>query len=163
MKKHATIRGGKVLLSLYLILVSANIILSQDNRLSFVDTAYRRISAVASEEEIKLLMRYIDAWKTDSSDSNWEKCINEIYSMASQKSINSTVKISTVPNQGATIKYRLIGDSSEKEANRPSNCDQTMGIGYYYFWSERNGKRTSQIKGPVSIVKEIEEVVLTEK
>lgn len=70
-----------------------------------------------------------------------------VYTAAKERRIESMVNIKTFPETGAAIRYQTYGQRCRGEepmtANDLSACDERLIIGWYYIWSERNGKPTS--------------------
>ncbi len=55
---------------------------------------------------------------------------------------------------GARIRYRLITWAEPIDATEPTNSNETLRIGYYYVWSERGGRPTSDPRRRFRIVRE---------
>ena len=68
-------------------------------------------------------------------------------SLANKHDIKASLRIETIPNEGATIKYqniteRLNGDQPHT-LGQLSHLSTSILVGVYYIWSERNGIPTS--------------------
>ncbi len=70
-----------------------------------------------------------------------------IHSAAAERHVQSKVAIKTEPNAKAAVKYQTYGE--RQRGNPPATtkgltpCTEAMLIGWYYIWSERQGKKTS--------------------
>ena len=92
---------------------------------------------------------------------------SKIEEIAAVLDITSKVSLQTKEKAGATIKVQLVGDRSRHvnhilTAKKPSQCEETLRIGIYYIWAERDGEKTSDADAEYQIVEEKEAVVLTE-
>lgn len=107
-----------------------------------------------------------DAWKKRPTEELLIQLAGAITLVALRKEINSTVKISS-STPGATIKYQTLFERSKNlepmTAKQLTRCIETMPIGYYYIWSERDGKATSDKESKVYISAPEEEVTVAEK
>jgi len=153
-------RTSSILTCIIVMMIGMNMVWSQTvswrDRGKFADAAFRRLQNAASPQELEPLNGYISEWNKTRSEDLWVKCRNEISTLASEKSVLSKVRITTLNAArllpGASVRYQLAGDTIAREAKELTSCDETMVIGYYFFWSERNGQQTSRKKGPVAIV-----------
>ncbi len=102
------------------------------------------------------------------SDERLNQYANQTYVIARQYQINSKVHVKSINSHqkatyGALVKYRLVSDTDEPwTMNSVTECTELMTIGYYYIWTERNGKPTSDTMRPFKIVQPNEEIELVE-
>jgi len=76
--------------------------------------------------------------------------------------LTSSVNFET-DQEGATVKYRLIGDSQATTTNRPTkHAKATVPIGLYHVWTERDGKATSPKDAWFQIIREHERIKICE-
>ena len=94
------------------------------------------------------------------------KCTDMIHATAKKHSVDSIVMVKTDPKRGATIRYQTYGSRYRGEepmtAKGLSPCKERMPIGWYYFWSERKGKPTSNRSYRLRILDPEEEVEIEE-
>jgi len=142
------------------------------NRLDIAKTAIARLEKktkmlgpidIEMERANSLYMK----WKEEPNDSSWRALMFEITSVSERKRVGSNVTIRTVkdnnPQGGATIKYRLTDREEIKTAKSPTTTTEYfLPIGYYYIWSERKGRETSDKKSNYVIIKQMEEVTINE-
>jgi hypothetical protein len=97
----------------------------------------------------------------DQADDARHQLIPGVADVMADSGIWSRVRVSTeIP--GARIKYRLIGRGLITTSPELTNdVFEEMPIGYYKFWSERDGFRTG-VLDIVRVVDEEFEVVITE-
>jgi hypothetical protein len=103
----------------------------------------------------------------DNGQTMMQIAASRIEEIAAARDIASKVSLQTKEKAGATIKMQLVGDRSHHlnnilTAKKPSQCEETIRIGIYYIWAERDGEKTSDAGAEFQIVEEKEAVVLTE-
>lgn len=103
----------------------------------------------------------------NNGDTMFQIAATKIEQIAAARDITSKVSLQTKEKAGATIKIQLVGDRSRHlnnilTAKKPSQCEETIRIGIYYIWAERDGEKTSDAGAEFQIVEEKETVVLTE-
>ncbi|MHC4137400.1 MAG: PstS family phosphate ABC transporter substrate-binding protein [Planctomycetota bacterium] len=83
------------------------------------------------------------------------------------KSLTNTGLTSSVTfatdQEGATVKYRLIGNPKATPTDRPTkHAEATVPIGLYHVWTERDGKATSPRDAWFQIIQEHERIKICE-
>jgi len=126
----------------------------------------------ASQRQKAELAKLYKAWKENNSEENFKAVTGQLTVMAAAMHETSDVDLVTKknnePNPGALIKYEGELDRKNKvepikSANCSTGCTETgMPKGWFYMWSERERKETSDknryvhIKGPKDKVEIIE-------
>jgi hypothetical protein len=102
--------------------------------------------AQAKSERIKTLH---EKWKANKDKDSWVMFNGEIKELCRDVEVKSTVTISTFNknNQeitGVIIKYKLSWSNEEPRTTKlQTRCDESMCIGSYYIWAERDGRAIS--------------------
>jgi hypothetical protein len=125
-----------------------------------------------SQQQKAELTKLYKAWKENDSEDNFKAVTGQLTVMAAAVHETSDVDLVTKknnePNPGAVIKYEGELDRKNKvepirSANCATGCTETgMPKGWFYMWSERDRKETSDknryvhIKGPKDTVEIIE-------
>lgn len=101
-----------------------------------------------------------------SAETELADITDTIYAAAKKRRIESMVTIITFPETGAIIRYQTYGQRCRGQepmtANGLSACDERLAIGWYYIWSERSGKPTSNQNHRRVILRRRETVVISE-
>jgi hypothetical protein len=132
----------------------------------------RDARVAASEQQRTELTKLYTAWKENKTEDNFKALTGQLTMMAAAAGETSDVDLVTKkdnnPNPGALIKYESDLDRKNKaqpikSANCATGCtEKGMPKGWYYMWSERDQKETSDknryvhIKGPTDTVEIIE-------
>lgn len=132
----------------------------------------RDARAAESEKQRAELARLYAVWQENRTEDNFKTLTGQLTMMASAAGETSDVDLVTKknnnPNPGALIKYESELDRKNnvqpiKSANCATGCtEKDMPKGWYYMWSERDQKETSDknryvhIKGPKDSVEIIE-------
>jgi hypothetical protein len=86
--------------------------------------------------------------------------------VARHQHVMANVTIRTDPRPGAKIKYQTVGQRDRGEtpttAGDLTTCTETMVIGWYHIWSERQGVGTSDSNCVYEIVRRNVSVTLEE-
>jgi hypothetical protein len=100
------------------------------------------------------------------SEENWTKASETVTFSANKYNIRSSITIKSLPRSGAIIKYQTVGQRRRNEvpmtAKQLSTCVESVSIGLYHIWSERNGKQTSDINHIYEIVQSEETIEIIE-
>ena len=118
-------------------------------------------SAIVSQLE----RSYIE-WRRQPSDAGWLNLTEAITRVAASKRLNSSVRI-TCEAPGAAVKYQTAHDRSKgmepATAKQPTECVETLPIGYYHIWLERDSKATSNKNVAFYIAAVEETITITER
>jgi hypothetical protein len=102
----------------------------------------------------------------DAKEKRFTALTEDVTRVAKQNRVTSNVDFQT-PNTGARVRYQTLGQRDRKEpatlAKCPTACTESLPIGIYYVWSERNGRDTSNRDELFRLVQKAEKVVLDER
>ncbi|UCG59376.1 MAG: hypothetical protein JSU70_07660 [Phycisphaerales bacterium] len=102
--------------------------------------------------ELKAIERKAEIWRQrvyawGSAQDEFAEVTDAVNAAAGERRIESDVTISTYPGDKATVKYQTYGQRLRGEpsmtAKELTTCTERMVIGWYYIWSERHGRVTS--------------------
>jgi hypothetical protein len=135
-------------------------------QMSFLNSAMSRLQEKVPEDSLHQLNSETTLWEESPTEGNWNKASETVTFTATKYSITSTLTVVSLPRSGATIKYQTVGQRERKEipttAKQVTTCVETVPIGRYHIWAEREGKRMSDISHIYEIVKPEEKVEISE-
>lgn len=135
-------------------------------QMSFLDSAMSRLQEKVPKEFLDQVKSKAAAWEEFPTEGNWTKASEAVTFTASKYSIHSVLTVVSLPRSGATIKYQTVGQRERKEvpitAKQVTTCVETIPIGRYHIWAERDGKQTSDISHIYELVKSEEKVEISE-
>jgi hypothetical protein len=124
------------------------------------------ISEVPPDVVIELYQSLDVDWRKNKSEDLFEQLAGAIYLVGVRLDVTSNVTITSTTPQ-AIVRYETVFERrrglSPLTAKHPTKCTETMPIGYYYIWSERDGKPTSDANSKFYIKDKEEEVQLVER
>lgn len=135
-------------------------------QMSFLDSAMSRLQDKVPKESLDQVKSKVSAWEEFPTEGNWIKASEAVTFTSSKYSIHSVLTVVSLPRSGATIKYQTVGQRERKEvpttAKQVTTCVETIPIGRYHIWAERDGKQTSDISHIYELVKSEEKVEINE-
>lgn len=130
-----------------------------DVRQAYVNVATTSKAQLARiEKQQKVIEHYLQSFRA-GEDS--KKLLQQVLWIAAEEDIKSNVHLKVNGGPQPKVKYQLELSSDIQTAKCEPECDESMPIGVYYIWSERNGKTTSP-KDKYTIVNESEAVTINE-
>lgn len=122
-------------------------------------------------EQKEKLIHLSTKWTEDPTEQSFIEVSEKITSFAALSGVWSSVTISSASNgnlaSGATIKYQTLsersGGNEPTTAKAPTICNEVIPIGYYYIWSERQGKATSEKNNKYRIIAPEENITVVER
>ena len=118
----------------------------------------RQVSTIRTKE---------DKWEKTQSDRDWVDVTDTVYMAAKSENVRSVVSITSTRGGGATVKYQTLGQWNRHEspmtAKTPTEAMESMYLGVYHIWSERNGVATSDKNNQFEISDKQEKVTLSEQ
>lgn len=131
-----------------------------------LNSAIDRLRGKVPEESLAQVKSETAQWESAPTETHWIQASEAVTFTATKYSINSIITIMSKPRNGATIKYQTVGNRERKAtpttANQETTCVETLPIGFYYIWTERHGKQTSDINSVYQIVHPEEKIEITE-
>jgi hypothetical protein len=138
-----------------------------NERAVFLNSAINRLQGQAPAYSVKQVKSKTVQWANNPTERNWVNASDAVTFTAINYKVDSDVTIKTFPKDGATIRYQTVGQRGRSEQPQTAKgltiCVETMPIGRYHIWSERNGKPTSNMTHTYEILKNKEEVSINEK
>jgi len=123
----------------------------------------RRIEVMNEKRELE---KYMTAWQEDRSEGRLTLMAGAITKIARKYNITANVRWKTTPKPGALIYYQSIYQRDKgaepSSLNNPSETTEEIGIGYYYIWSVRNSKPTSDRNRRIWITEKTPQVTIVE-
>lgn len=125
----------------------------------------------ARDASIEAELRTFDsAWRSQATDGEFRKLLGAITVASKELALTSTANITSQNSSGPTtgIRVRFQGDDERRNGTVPrysglTGCEEkNLDLGYYYFWTERNGRATSDPNYMRPIVDPVEKVQLLE-
>ncbi len=148
----------KIIFTCLIIILSAGLCHSQtptadnDASIEFIESSIKQIRNNSSSGEVPASLKQFYGWyKKDMKDCKNQPYFTEFTQRITNESVNKgiycTIEIIT-SNPGAKVKYETVYNRLKKmppvECNNPTNnCINQWPLGYYYVWTERNNKATS--------------------
>lgn len=140
---------------------------SEPKRRAFVDASWSRLSSKGSGDQLAAVQGKEMQWRKTKADDDWVVLTEAVYDTAEKVDAKSSVTIDSSAGTGATVKYQTLGERNRHEtpttAKGLTETHESMYIGIYHIWSERNGKTTSDKNAQYQIANEKEKVTLAEK
>jgi len=139
----------------------------QDTAVDFIESAILQIRKQTNSGEVPASLKQYYGWfKHDMKDCKNQPYFNDFTQRITNESIEKGIftKIEIITSApGAKVKYQTVFNRLKKtepaECNNPTNnCINQWPLGYYYVWTERNNKPTSDknkqvwISGPQKIM-----------
>lgn len=94
------------------------------------------------------------------------KITDETHVVAKRAGVESRVTFITT-KAGARVSYQTIGERRRGEepfsSNGTTTCEEHLPIGYYYVWTHRNGKDTSDRNELFKLLRQQQRLQLTER
>ena len=149
------------------LLLACSSLLAGQDRESFARRALERFhEAEVPPDKLIPVETSLRAWREGGrTEELWIEVSNAIDAAAQRKSVTSELNVKTSPDGGATIKCQTIGERSRGETPRTlgsSELTESVGIGDYFIWAERNATPTSSKNNRYLIVARKEHVSISE-
>lgn len=136
------------------------------SQLSFLNSSIGRLKEKVPKDSLAQVKSKTADWEIAPTEGNWMEISEAVTFTAVKYSITSAVTVVSLPRSGARIKYQTVGQRVRKEvpttAKQVTTCVETLPIGRYHIWAEREGRRTSDISHIYEIVKQEERVEIIE-
>lgn len=140
------------------------------NRYIAKEIEFRMTSKRNSDLKTELLVLK-RAWRSQVTEENFSRLALTIRFIANELSIKSNVSFSSQKSSGektSGARVRAQGDDERRSGGTPrysciTGCEEkNLEIGWYYFWTERNSKKTSDENFGKFIIEQSEVVQLVE-
>jgi hypothetical protein len=124
----------------------------QDSTIDFIESSLKQIRKKTNSGDVPSSLKQGYGWfKKDMKDCRNQPYFNEFTQRITNESIDNGIfcKVEIITDKpGARVKYQTVFNRIEKvspmECNNPTNnCINQWPLGYYYVWTERNNKPTS--------------------
>lgn len=134
--------------------------------MTFLENVTGRLTEKLPKNDFEKLKSTKAMWETSPTAENWASASDEVTFSAEKFNIMSTLTIASLPRNGAVIKFQTVGQRRRNEVPKTakllSTCEETVPIGIYHIWAERDGKTTSDINCIYEVVKSEEKVEISE-
>lgn len=135
-------------------------------QMSFLNEAIIRLQGYIPDESLARIKDGEADWERTPTDSNWTIVSDAVTFEATKYKITSSLTIVSLPKSGATIKYQTGGKRYRNEnpltAAQTTTCTETVPIGLYYIWTERDGKSTSDRNNFYHVISPQQRIEITE-
>src|SRR6267143_965511 len=135
---------------------------SADKRTSFVNQSWSRLGAEVNHDRFPMVQKKATQWQKTKSEDDWTALTDAIHEAARSSDAKSEVTIDSSAGSGATVKYQTLGQRKRNEtpttAKSPTEAKESMYVGTYYIWSERESTATSDKNAQYEIVNSKEKV-----
>ena len=138
-----------------------------EKRIRFLKDSESRLAPKPYSSSLGQMRTKAALWQTTLSESDWLDVTDAVGMAAKDSGVKSAVTISTSGGNGAVVKYQTLGQRKRNEtattAKSLTELVESMYIGVYNIWSERDGKPTSDRDAQFQIANDKEKVMLQEK
>jgi hypothetical protein len=138
----------------------------------FIQKELELRNVIARDTAIKTSLKTLDeAWRSQAANGDFIKLIGAIATATKEMAIRSSANIMSQDSSGMVttgVRVRFQGDDERRNVITPrysglTGCVETnLDIGWYYFWTERNGRATSDKNYGKFIIDPVESVQLLE-
>jgi hypothetical protein len=134
--------------------------------MTFLNEALTHLQEKIPDESLAKIKAVASDWERNPTDSKWSSASDAVTFEAAKYKITSALTIVSLPTKGATIKYQTVGKRDRKEApitaGQTTICTETVPIGLYHIWTERDGKPTSERDNIYHVINTQHRIEITE-